>query len=71
MSHALNTAQTQLYMPASNAPSLMSRIAAGFAVSHQRKQLKALDDAALADIGLSRQDVEQEVNRSFWDVPSL
>ncbi len=34
----------------------------------QRRALARLDDRALRDIGISRADVWQEVNRPFWDV---
>ncbi|WP_172151894.1 DUF1127 domain-containing protein [Pseudomonas tumuqii] len=35
----------------------------------QRRQLAALNDAALKDLGLSRADVMQETERPFWDDP--
>lgn len=35
----------------------------------QRMELACLSDAALHDIGMSRVDVLQEVERSFWDDP--
>jgi uncharacterized protein YjiS (DUF1127 family) len=40
-----------------------------FAVRRSRNTLAALDDKALKDIGLSRSDVAEEVNRTFWDAP--
>ncbi len=36
----------------------------------QRRQLATLDDAALADIGLTRAEAMVEVNRPLWDVPA-
>jgi uncharacterized protein YjiS (DUF1127 family) len=33
----------------------------------QRKQLASLNEHLLEDIGLSREQVEREVSRSFWD----
>ncbi len=36
------------------------------AVSRQRKQLAKLDDHLLADIGLSREQVEIEIAKPFW-----
>lgn len=36
-------------------------------LARQRRQLAALSDAALKDIGYSRADIWQESNRSFWD----
>ncbi len=38
-------------------------------VRRQRLALQRLTDAELSDIGLTRADVVQEANRSFWDVP--
>ncbi|MFK0087739.1 DUF1127 domain-containing protein [Pseudomonas sp. NPDC090755] len=35
----------------------------------QRMELARLSDAALHDIGMSRADVWQEVERPFWDDP--
>jgi len=39
------------------------------AVARQRRDLGRLDDAALADLGLSRADVSAELTRPIWDVP--
>jgi uncharacterized protein YjiS (DUF1127 family) len=36
---------------------------------HERRQLESLDDNALKDIGLSRADVEREINRWPWEGP--
>ncbi|WP_296220230.1 DUF1127 domain-containing protein [Pseudomonas sp. UBA2684] len=38
-------------------------------LSEQRRRLAKLDDAALKDLGLSRGEVIQESERSFWDDP--
>lgn len=38
-------------------------------LARQRRQLAALSDAALKDLGLSRADALQEVERPFWDDP--
>ncbi|MDO9618742.1 MAG: DUF1127 domain-containing protein [Pseudomonas sp.] len=38
-------------------------------LAEQRRRLAMLDDAALKDLGLSRADVTQESERSFWDDP--
>ena len=35
----------------------------------QRRRLASLSDAALKDLGLSRADVMNEVERPFWDDP--
>jgi uncharacterized protein YjiS (DUF1127 family) len=34
--------------------------------SHQRQHLGQLSDGMLADIGLSRADVEMETSKPFW-----
>lgn len=40
------------------------------AVWQQRRALTRLDDAALADLGLTRAEAEQEAGRPFWDLPA-
>ncbi|MCV6586020.1 MAG: DUF1127 domain-containing protein [Marinibacterium sp.] len=40
-----------------------------FALWRQRQHLRRLDDDALADIGLTRQDAEREAARPVWDAP--
>jgi len=56
--------------------SLVQRLSAGWrqlgrwhALYRQRRQLAALSDEMLKDIGLSRADIETEINRPFWDEP--
>ncbi|WGW02202.1 DUF1127 domain-containing protein [Tropicibacter oceani] len=39
------------------------------AVARQRRALARLDDAALRDVGLSREEARQEAARPFWDAP--
>ncbi len=36
---------------------------------HQRRALAKLDNARLADLGLSRQEADVEAGRAFWDAP--
>lgn len=36
----------------------------------ERNHLKALDDAALKDLGLTRAQVDAEARRPVWDVPN-
>lgn len=36
----------------------------------ERRALAKLDDAALADIGLTRGQVKAEVNKPIWDAPN-
>jgi len=38
-------------------------------LARQRRQLAALGDDMLKDIGRSRADIEWEANRPFWDEP--
>lgn len=38
-----------------------------FRVAAERRRLAELDDAALRDIGLTRDDVIAEASRPFWD----
>lgn len=40
------------------------------AVYRQRRALAALDNTRLADLGLSRHEVDHETNRPFWDAPA-
>ncbi|MGX9357137.1 DUF1127 domain-containing protein [Roseobacteraceae bacterium S113] len=40
-----------------------------FALARQRRALRGLDDARLADLGLTRADALEEANRPLWDVP--
>ena len=46
------------------------RIADMLAVWAQRRALYRLDDAALRDIGLTRETALREASRPFWDLPS-
>ncbi|SPF78363.1 hypothetical protein PRI8871_00962 [Pseudoprimorskyibacter insulae] len=59
-------------LPAMHAPrsgNAVSRFARLFTVHQQRRQLADLDDAALADIGLTRAQANEEAARGFWDAP--
>jgi uncharacterized protein YjiS (DUF1127 family) len=40
-----------------------------FEVCRQRRLLASLSDDALKDIGVSRADIQQEVERPFWNDP--
>lgn len=43
-------------------------LAVAFSIHQQRQELQGLDDRMLADIGLTRQDVQRESARGFWDL---
>ncbi|MDF0732611.1 DUF1127 domain-containing protein [Pseudomonas entomophila] len=55
LSHALNVA--------------LHHVARWYQLGRQRRQLASLSDEALHDLGLSRADTLQEVERPFWDDP--
>ena len=40
------------------------------ALWRSRRQLQRLEDHALADIGLTREQAEAEARRAIWDVPA-
>ncbi|MEL6677453.1 MAG: DUF1127 domain-containing protein [Pseudomonadota bacterium] len=45
---------------------LLRRVLKWSARRRQRVHLAQLDDAALRDIGLTRHDVQREIERPFW-----
>jgi len=45
------------------------RLELALQVRKERRQLQALGEAGLKDIGLSRAHVFAEAHRSFWDLP--
>ena len=45
---------------------LVDLLSLWFARMRERRQLHALDDRMLKDIGLTRADVEYEVQKRFW-----
>ena len=49
---------------------LVARIHLGLVARAQRRQLASLDDAMLADIGLSRAEALAEFDRPMWDLPT-
>lgn len=49
---------------------LAKTVRLGLAAHRQRAALAKLDDAHLADIGLTVRAAMAEANRSFWDVPA-
>jgi len=47
----------------------VSWVEAAFRTVRERRQLMALGDDALKDIGVSRADAYREGSRPFWDLP--
>jgi uncharacterized protein YjiS (DUF1127 family) len=54
------------FAPSKQHPSLIARIKAAHALYQQRKVLSNLTDEQLTDIGLTRQDVNEENAKSLW-----
>ena len=51
-------------------PSVFAMVSRILATQGQRRALRALDSAALDDLGLSYADAKHEAGRPFWDVPA-
>lgn len=49
---------------------IFSNVETALAVRRERRELRALPDYVLKDLGLSRADVAGETIRPFWDVPN-
>lgn len=56
--------------PAAKRQSLWTRLHNMIAIARQRRQLLALDDHQLQDIGISRQDARAEAQQNMWNVPN-
>ncbi|ARO15196.1 hypothetical protein BVG79_01854 [Ketogulonicigenium robustum] len=54
-------------LPASRG--FFARIVLALRVRQERRHLAELDDALLADIGLTRTQVQDEAKRTMWDLP--
>ncbi len=52
------------------ATGIVGRILQALALRRQRAALARLDEAALKDIGLSRDEAQREARRKAWDVPA-
>jgi uncharacterized protein YjiS (DUF1127 family) len=67
---SLHTASlaTRRVQSVGSAARLWAALTAMLATRRQRLNLASLDDRALADIGLSREDVRAEIGRPFWDI---
>ncbi len=50
------------------AHAFLARMATAYAVYRERQELRDLDARMLADIGLTRHDVERESARNLWDI---
>jgi len=51
-------------------PTAFHMIKLALKAHNQRRALRRLDSAALADLGLTRKQAKQEANRPIWDVPA-
>ena len=45
------------------------RLALAYTVYNERRELRNISDDALADIGMTRTEVNQEAHRSLFDIP--
>lgn len=52
-------------------PSVLRTLGHLMAVWRQRQTLKDLDDRALRDIGVNREEARAEARRTFWDAPEF
>jgi uncharacterized protein YjiS (DUF1127 family) len=58
------------FAPAPRRLTPLARVSAALDLWQQRRALAALDDARLADLGLTREQARTEANRPLWDAPS-
>ena len=63
------TCTTATRTPVASPISVLARLTNAHSVWRQRQKLKSLDDAALKDIGLTRDQAQTEAKRPFWDAP--
>ncbi|GAA6202337.1 DUF1127 domain-containing protein [Aquicoccus sp. SU-CL01552] len=63
------TYTTASHRHTSRRPSVLRTLGRLVAVWRQRQMLKDLDDRALQDIGLTREEAHAEARRTFWDAP--
>ncbi len=70
--NCIHTITTTSMPPSTRFPSsakrLLMLVLDWSARSRQRRDLAALDDVALKDIGLSRSDVHHEMSKPFWQL---
>ena len=55
--------------PSALSGGLLTRLRLAMALRRQRRQVAALPDHLLRDIGLSPQEAQHEAARPLWDVP--
>ncbi|MGE0024222.1 MAG: DUF1127 domain-containing protein [Hyphomicrobium sp.] len=70
VSHIPRLARRSLRPTRSALVRAVSWVEAAFRTARERRQLMALDEQALKDIGVSRADAYREGSRPFWDLPS-
>ena len=63
-----NTARTAVFAPAR--PSFLTRLNVWINLAAERRQLASLTEEQRFDLGLTKNDVTEEANRPFWDVPA-
>ena len=66
---SIHTTDFSHYAPV-NARSFLTTVRMSLIARRQRAALGKLDDAALADIGLTRAQAVAEAKRPLWDVPA-
>ncbi|MGB0799015.1 MAG: DUF1127 domain-containing protein [Planktomarina sp.] len=63
-------ATTLTFGPMPKLSNILKFVSAMHQTRAQRRSLSRLDSHALCDIGLSIGDVDQEISKPIWDVPS-
>ena len=63
------TSNTLAQCAAPRRPSIWQRLMRARALRRQRRDLRALDDYQLRDIGVSAADRERELRRPVWRAP--
>lgn len=66
----MNNTLTQTRAASPKGASLLTRTVNAIALIKQRRALVRLGDAALQDIGVSRDAAKAEAKRSAWDAPA-